>query len=108
MQEPRVTCFLDTSCALALLGICSGGCDPSQSCVALCSVLLAVKGDQPALFANAIGVVASARNNSHLAREVGMTQGGSLQGSVGQGGPSLAIVLKEVKALEFNLTLTPA
>ena len=64
--------------------------------------------DDPAFIAHALGVVARARNISHLARETGLTREGLYKALSGEGNPSFATVLKVAKALGFKMTLTPA
>ncbi|MEX8518563.1 MAG: addiction module antidote protein [Leptothrix sp. (in: b-proteobacteria)] len=64
-------------------------------------------GDDPALIAYALGVVARARNMTQLARDTGMSREGLYKALSGEGNPSFATVLKVARALGFRMTLQP-
>lgn len=65
-------------------------------------------GDDPALIAHALGVVARARNMSQLARDAGMTREGLYKALSGEGNPSFATVLKVARALGLRVAFQPA
>ena len=65
-------------------------------------------GDDPAFIAQALGVVARARNMSQVARDAGLTREGLYKALGENGNPSVDTVWKLAKALGFRLTLTPA
>ena len=64
-------------------------------------------GEDPAFIAQALGVVARARNMSQLARDTGMTREGLYKSLSGAGNPSFATVVKVARALGFKVTLQP-
>lgn len=64
-------------------------------------------GDDPAFIAQALGVVARARNMSQVARDAGLTREGLYKALGENGNPSVDTVWKLAKALGFRLTLTP-
>lgn len=64
-------------------------------------------GDDPAFLAHALGVVARARNMSALAREVGMTRAGLYRALDENGNPTLATVVRVLKALGCRLAVAP-
>ena len=64
-------------------------------------------GEDPAFIAQALGVVARARNMSQLARDTGMTREGLYKSLSGEGNPSFATVVKVARALGFKVTLQP-
>jgi probable addiction module antidote protein len=64
-------------------------------------------GDDPAAVANALGVVARARNMSQLARDVGMSRKGLQKALSGDGNPTLGTVMKVAKALGLRLEFRP-
>ncbi|MBW7920528.1 MAG: putative addiction module antidote protein [Rubellimicrobium sp.] len=64
-------------------------------------------GDDPALVARALGVVARARNMTALAREVGMSRAGLGKALSGEGNPTLATVLKVTRALGLKVSIHP-
>ncbi len=61
-------------------------------------------GDDPALVAHALGVVARARNMSQLARDAGMSREGLYKALSGEGNPTLATVMKIARALGLRMT----
>ena len=65
-------------------------------------------GDDPAVVARALGVVARARNMTALARQVGMSRVGLSKALSGEGNPTLSTVLKVAKALGLKLSIQPA
>ena len=64
-------------------------------------------GEDPAFIAQALGVVARARNMSQLARDTGMTREGLYKSLSGEGNPSFATVVKVARVLGFKVTLQP-
>jgi probable addiction module antidote protein len=64
-------------------------------------------GDDPALLARALGVVARARNMSQLARDVGLSREGLNKALSGDGNPTLATVMKVAKALGLRIGFHP-
>ncbi|MBI2383222.1 MAG: putative addiction module antidote protein [Gammaproteobacteria bacterium] len=65
-------------------------------------------GDDPAVLAHALGVVARARNMSQLARDTGLTREGLYKALSGEGNPSLATVMKVAHALGLRISFRPA
>lgn len=65
-------------------------------------------GDDPAYVAQALGVVARARNLSQLARDVGMSRQGLVKSLSGEGNPSFATVVKVAQALGLRVAFEPA
>lgn len=65
-------------------------------------------GDDPAVIARALGVVARARNLSQLARDVGMSREGLYKALSGEGNPSFATVMKVAHALGLRMSFRPA
>jgi probable addiction module antidote protein len=65
-------------------------------------------GDDPAYVAQALGVVARARNLSQLARDVGMSRQGLVKSLSGDGNPSFATVVKVAQALGLRVAFEPA
>jgi probable addiction module antidote protein len=65
-------------------------------------------GDDPAVIARALGVVARARNLSRLARDVGMSREGLYKALSGEGNPSFATVMKVAHALGLRMSFRPA
>jgi probable addiction module antidote protein len=63
--------------------------------------------DDPAYLANALGVVARARNMSRLARETGLSREGLNKALSGEGNPTLGTVMKVAKALGLRLEFRP-
>jgi probable addiction module antidote protein len=61
-------------------------------------------GDDAAYIAAALGDVARARGMAQLAKETGISREGLYKALSGDGNPSLATVLKVVKALGLKLT----
>ena len=59
--------------------------------------------DNPALIAQALGVVARSRNVSDLARRAGMSREGLYKALSVHGNPSFATVLKLTKALGLRV-----
>lgn len=64
-------------------------------------------GDDPAYVARALGVVARARNISHLAEQTGMSRAGIYKALSEDGNPSFATISKIANALGLRLTLQP-
>ena len=62
----------------------------------------------PALIAQALGVIARARNMSQLARDTGMTRAGLARALSPAGNPSFQTVAKVAKALGLKITIQPA
>ncbi len=69
--------------------------------------VMAEGGDDPAVVARALGVVARARNMTALAREVGMSRVGLSKALSGDGNPTLATVLKVARALGLRISIHP-
>lgn len=65
-------------------------------------------GNDPAVIARALGVVARARNLSQLARDVGMSREGLYKALSGEGNPSFATVMKVAHALGLRMSFRPA
>ena len=65
-------------------------------------------GDDPAYVAHALGTVARARNMTKLARDVGMSRAGLNKALSAEGNPTLATVLKVVKALGLKVAFEKA
>ena len=65
-------------------------------------------GDDQAFIAQALGVVARARNMSQVARDAGLTREGLYKALGENGNPSVDTVWKLAKALGSRLTLMPA
>ena len=61
-----------------------------------------------ALLAATLGDIARARNMAQLARDTGMTREGLYKALSGQGNPSLATIMKVMKALVLRLSVAPA
>ncbi|MBK8102906.1 MAG: putative addiction module antidote protein [Cellvibrionales bacterium] len=64
-------------------------------------------GNDPAFIAQALGVVARARNMSQLARDVGISREGLYKALSTNGNPSFATVMKVANALGLKLTFQP-
>lgn len=62
----------------------------------------------PEELAEALGIVARARNMSQLARDTGLTREGLYKALSPQGNPSLATVVKVIHALGLRLAVVPA
>lgn len=60
--------------------------------------------DDPALLAAALGDIARARGMMQLAKDTGMTREGLYKALSKDGNPSLATILKVIKALGLKLT----
>lgn len=60
-------------------------------------------GDDPAFVAQALGVVARARNMSQLARDVGMSREGLYKALSADGNPSFATIMKVARALGLRV-----
>jgi probable addiction module antidote protein len=63
--------------------------------------------NDPALMAEALGVVARARNMSQLARDTGLTREGLYKALSVDGNPSLATAMKVANALGYQWKLVP-
>ncbi|CAA9345285.1 MAG: FIG045511: hypothetical antitoxin (to FIG022160: hypothetical toxin) [uncultured Microvirga sp.] len=61
----------------------------------------------PALVAEAIGVVARARGMSEIARETGLSRESLYRSLSKQGNPEFATILKVLKAVGVRLSATP-
>ena len=64
-------------------------------------------GDDPAFLADALGVVARARNMMELARETGISRAGLYKALSEEGNPSFATVVKVARALGCRVTFQP-
>ena len=64
--------------------------------------------DDPAYIADAIGTVARAHGMMRLAKETGLTREGLYKAFSKDGNPSLATVLKVIRALGLKLTASTA
>lgn len=64
--------------------------------------------DDPAAIAHALGVVARARGMIQLAKDTGLTREALYRALSNEGNPTLATVLKVVRALGMKLTLKAA
>jgi probable addiction module antidote protein len=71
--------------------------------VAYLEAIVEEADDNPALIAQALGVVARSRNVSDLARRAGMSREGLYKALSVQGNPSFATVLKLSKALGLRV-----
>ena len=76
--------------------------------LAYLEAVMAEGGDDPALVAHALGVVARARNVSKLARDTGMSREGLYKALSGDGNPSFATIAKVAKALGLQIGFTAA
>jgi probable addiction module antidote protein len=65
-------------------------------------------GDDPALIAHALGVIARARNMSQLARDTGLSREGLYKALSAEGNPSFATILKVANSLGLKLTFQTA
>jgi probable addiction module antidote protein len=63
--------------------------------------------NDPALMAEALGVVARASNMSQLARDTGLTREGLYKALSVDGNPSLATAMKAANALGYQWKLVP-
>jgi probable addiction module antidote protein len=63
-------------------------------------------GDDPAFIAKALGIIARARGMTQLARETGIARDTLYKSLSGESNPSLGTILKVVRALGLNLTVT--
>ncbi len=68
----------------------------------------AEEGDDPAVLARALGVVARSRNMSQLSRDTGISREGLNKALSGEGNPTLATVMKVAKALGLRVGFRPA
>ena len=75
--------------------------------MAYLDAVMAEGGDDPALLAHALGVIARARNVSKLARDIGMSREGLYKALSGDGNPSFATIAKVAKALGLRISFTP-
>ena len=64
-------------------------------------------GDDPALIAHALGVVARARGMMQLSRDTGISREGLYKALSEGGNPSFATVIKVTRALGFRLAPVP-
>jgi probable addiction module antidote protein len=64
-------------------------------------------GEDPGLFAHALGVVARAQNVSKLARDAGISRQGLVKALAEDGNPSLATIMKVTRALGIKLVTKP-
>ncbi len=69
---------------------------------------LVLEDGDPALLAATLGDIARARNMAQLARDTGMTREGLYKALSGQGNPSLATIMKVMKALGLRLSVAHA
>ena len=75
--------------------------------VAYLDAVMTEGGDDPALIAHALGVVARARNVSQLARDTGISREGLYKALSGEGNPSFATIARVAKALGLRISFTP-
>ena len=75
-----------------------------------CAVFLteALKSDDVAYIANAIGVVARARGMADIAKKTGLSREGLYKTLSAQGNPELATILKVLEAVGLKLVAEPA
>ena len=75
-----------------------------------CAVFLteALKSDDVAYIANALGVVARARGMAEIAKKTGLSREGLYKTLSEKGNPELATVLKILEAVGLQLVATPA
>lgn len=75
-----------------------------------CAVFLteALKSDDVAYIANAIGVVARARGMADIAKKTGLSREGLYKTLSVQGNPELATILKVLEAVGLKLVAEPA
>lgn len=64
--------------------------------------------DDPALIVHALGIIARAKNMSHLARDTGLSREGLYKALSTEGNPSFTTVAKVAKALGLKLTIQPS
>jgi len=76
--------------------------------MAYLDAVVAEGGDDPALIAHALGVVARARSISKLSRDTGISREGLYKALSGDGNPSFATIAKVAKALGLRISFTPA
>lgn len=79
-----------------------------QDIVAYLEAVMEEGGDDPAYIAQALGVVARARNMSQLARDTGMSREGLYKALSEDGNPSFATIVKVAHALGLRLGFKPA
>ncbi len=75
--------------------------------VAYLDAVMAEGGDDPALIAHALGVIARARNISQLARDTGISREGLYKALSGDGNPSFATITRVAKALGLKISFMP-
>ena len=75
--------------------------------VAYLDAVMVEGGDDPALIAHALGVIARARNISKLARDTGISREGLYKALSGDGNPSFATITRVAKALGLRISFTP-
>jgi probable addiction module antidote protein len=63
--------------------------------------------DDAAYLADAIGTIARARSMAQLAKDTGLSRESLYKALSSQGNPSLATVMKVIKALELQLSFQP-
>lgn len=75
-----------------------------------CAVFLteALKSDDVAYIANAIGVVARARGMADIAKKTGLSREGLYKTLSAKGNPELATILKVLEAIGLELVALPA
>ncbi len=64
--------------------------------------------DDPALIVHALGIIARAKNMSHLDRDTGLSREGLYKALSTEGNPSFTTVAKVAKALGLKLTIQPS
>ena len=68
----------------------------------------AIEADDPALFAEALGVVARAKGMSQIARDAGMSRESLYRALSPTGNPEFGTVMKVVRALGLRVSVRPA
>lgn|SRR5690606_34329968 len=81
--------------------------DTEEGIAAYLEAVMEEGGEDPAYIAHALGVIARARNMSHLARETGLTREGLYKALSGEGNPSFATIVKVAQVLGLKISLSP-
>jgi probable addiction module antidote protein len=82
--------------------------ETEEDIAAYLDAVTAEDADDPAYLAQALGVVARARNISQLARDAGMSREGIYKALSEGGNPSFATVAKIARALGLRTAFKPA
>lgn len=77
-----------------------------QEIAAYLEEAIEVGAEDPAFLANALGIVARARNISQLAKETGISREGLYKALSREGNPSLSTLLKVAKAFGVRLKVS--